>query len=128
MLDISVLERSVTSPPAEPVRLHRSARYRTKVSGQTLAKRDWDPCKLKILAARWVLGSLTIDPPTIVLATKVFGISEAPIRQAINELRATTVAEPVINSVWREMNDQACEEFVRENLAVLWGYIDHITA
>lgn len=62
------------------------------------------------------------------MASKLFGVSEVPIRQAINELRATTVAEPAINSVWREMNDQSCEVFVRDNLAVLWGYIDCVTA
>jgi hypothetical protein len=103
-------------------------RRHTRVSGQTIAKSDHNPRKRAHLAVNWVLGSLTIEPPTIALAVQVFGVAAALIRNAANEIQATTVAQPAINSVWSEMEYDDRLEFVRANIAEMWTLFEHITA
>jgi hypothetical protein len=106
----------------------RTPRRHVRISGQSLAKGNREPCELAHLAANWVLGSLTIDPPTTALAVQVFGVSATLIRKAADDIRSTTVAQPAINSVWTEMEYEDRLEFVRTNLAELWTLIERVTA
>src|SRR5262249_29043991 len=103
----------------EPV-VPKPVRHLVRGSWQSLAKADRDHDELTHLAAGWVLGSVEIDPPTIALAAKVFGVSQTPIRKAVNEIRATTTAEPAIATIWLGMDSKSREEFVRENLTQIW--------
>jgi hypothetical protein len=125
MLEVKeVLHRDTTSRLLVP----RQPRRRIRVSGQSLSKTKHQPHELGNLAARWVLGALVIDPPIIALATKIFSVSPALVRQAVNNIEATTVAQPDIDMTWSEMDDGARGNFIRSHLAEVWRLVDQITA
>lgn len=114
--------------PAPHQTFKKHLRRPVRISGQNLAKTDRAPWERAHLAGGWVLGSVLIDPPTITQAVPVFGVSATLIHKAVDEIQATTVAQPVINSVWTEMEHEDRLGFVRANIAELWDLIEHITA
>ena len=86
MNDVAFLHHG--QPPRQPVARPKSPRRHTRISGQSLAKAERDPRELAHLAAGWLLGSVTIEPPTVALAARVFGVSGTLIGEATDEIEA----------------------------------------
>jgi hypothetical protein len=107
--------------------LQKCARHHLTVTGWSIAKAERTPCERAELAARWVLGSLTVVP-TVTLAARVFGVSPPLVHEEVRYLKATTVAAPPIDHVWAVMTEAERDEFVGAHITDIWTRIDRLTA
>jgi hypothetical protein len=55
------------------------------ISGQTLAKHRWTKPERASLAARFMLGAVKIERPTVRLAASLFGISPSLVHQELKQ-------------------------------------------
>jgi hypothetical protein len=117
-----------TRRPHTRPRNRRSASASIRISGQSLAKTDRTPRESAHLAAGWICGSVTIAPPTVALAAKVFGVSTSLVREAVTEFEASTTAQPAIDMLLARMSNGELDLFVKRNLIKLWDAIDRTTA
>jgi hypothetical protein len=106
----------------------RATRRFTQITGQSLAKAYRHPRYRAHLAAGWVLGSVQITPPTVALASRVFGVSVPLIDEAITEIESTTVVPAPIEMAWSATNAEGREQFARNFADKLWAIMDRITA
>jgi hypothetical protein len=98
------------------------------ISGQTIAKSDWEPRVRADLAARWKLGLIEVEPTTKLAAT-VFGVSVPLVNEAIEDLEAHGVtAIPSIDSTWASMSDGERDAFVDRHMLSIWDSIERVTA
>jgi hypothetical protein len=105
----------------------RKHRFPILITGQSLTKGKRGPRQRARLAANWVLGSLLIAPPTVALAARTFDVSQPLVNQEINELKATTVAHPAVDTMWSAMTDDERDAFVVMHLGELWDRFEHVT-
>jgi hypothetical protein len=120
-----MLERSPsTITPASDQRPRRHI----VLTGQSIAK-DHARCPRERagLAAAWVAGILTIRPPTIPLASSVFGVCQELIREELRQLRETTEPASLLDPAWAAASPGERDAFVRGHLVELWDRIDRIT-
>lgn len=105
----------------------RTARVQT-ISGQFLAKTELDPQCRASFAAAWVAGLVNIQPPTVVLASKVFGVSVPLVQAHLKNLcQRYGNPEPLpaqLDHAWRHCTwVQQCD-FVRTHERELWFALD----
>jgi hypothetical protein len=113
-----------TSNPTAHARRVRLTRVTTS---QSLAKGNRSPRELAFLAANWLAGSLTIREPTVSLASLMFSVCPALIRDELRKLEATTVAPSPIETIWAGMSAAERDHFVRDHLLEVWDVVDRIT-
>jgi hypothetical protein len=107
--------------------LQKCARHHLTVTGWSIAKAERTPCERAELAARWLLGSLTIEP-TVTLAAQVFGVSLPLVRHKVRFFKANTVAAAPIDHVYAVMTEAERDAFVGAHITDIWTRIDRLTA
>jgi hypothetical protein len=103
----------------------------TVLTGQSLAKKRRGPRARARLAAKWVLGWLTLEP-TIRLAARMFGVSEPLVRAAVAEFVANAGPDPApaadLARIWTLATAEERATFVRANLLQVWDTLEAVTA
>jgi hypothetical protein len=122
---------NITNSADPALNTHRSPqkwrRLHMTVTGRSIAKAGRTPRDRAELAARWVLGSVTVGP-TVTLAARVFGVSLPLVSQKVRFLKANTVAAPPIEHVWAAMTEAERDAFVGINITDIWTRMDRLTA
>ena len=83
---------------------------------------------VRILAAQWLGGTLTVKP-TWRLAEDIFQLHAPQIQRALTLARFdSTTVEPAIEQAWRDATSAERAEFVRNHFNELWRLADQLTA
>jgi hypothetical protein len=77
-------------------------------------------------AAHWLGGSLIIQKPTAVLASKIFETSTSSIRRAVKAYDFETM--PVLAAIWGDSSPLDRERFTCDHADELLQMLDRITA
>jgi hypothetical protein len=95
----------------------------TFITAFQVAKGKHSKSELTFMAARWVLGLLTILNPTVILASKIFNVSPSAIHRAIKQLGGHIVMRPLI-SAWTEALYFDRKQFAEDHADEFWALVD----
>lgn len=119
-----------TENPKPTRRLHPTPKQAplTVITALNAAKAHRSPQERATAAACYVRGSLLVVEPTAALAARTFSTSQSAVCRALSELDAPIAFSPLIDQIWRGMDQPARDRFVRDHLLDVWEGVERVTA